>query len=567
MKNYVRIVVWAAVVSLVLSVSAGPVTAQDEANPSAKEPAASAEPVPDVAKTEASGAAAPAQKLVPWIYRPYQVEIWLLLDSSPRWTDPVVAALKQELQQQLELVEPAAWRLSVKSFPATEHVPLRSSPLRVEHFGTDLYDGMQASAKDKLFVVRVQDQNSKIHVSVNEMDCTGWSLGPSYSRNLVDSQKLSYAVSDLVCESFRPIARIENLLTENVMMAVRAYGLMFRAVQDGEEWTEVPAKDSPCWIEEKEIFEPVIRKANRQKVFALEKLEYPEFTLLLQEGKTEAPTIECRVVSAKRAEAALGRRSGKQTERYGIVVRTPPGKTAIQLVTLRGPSLSDLTEFPLNGYEIYSRSIYGTDDKTEYIGKTDWTGEIDIFPGSEEEPVRLLYVKSGERLLARLPVMPGYKPHMKQILPDDETRINAEGVVSGLRAQVLDLVARREVLLFRIEQGLLKGASDLQNTLAYYELYDDLMTLADWQELLANTQRRLQTTDKRQQTKIDAMFVELQTFAQDEVNPLDDSEIAPMILAAKQGQWDSVRDMVLARQSRKKAEADAEKAAAGEPTE
>lgn len=539
--------------------------------------------------------AAPA-KPVPWMYRAYKVRVWLMLDSSSCWSPAVVQGLEARILQHLEQVEPSAWRIEMETLPLGARADIRGRDLAIEDLDESLYDQLQEDQVDKLFLVRVNNQFSHLEVLSNEIDAVGWSLGPVYERNVTGLGHLANVAADMICDSFRPIARVENTLTENIIMSVRAYGLMFREVPtvedssetpevDGEEaagdegtetdeastpgpstvsYTSVPDRSSPCWIDEKQIFEPVIRKANRQKRFELAKVEHPEFTLLVQETKVESPTFESRIVSAKRAEVALGRRTGKMTERYGIVVRTPPGVTTIQLVTMRGPSLSQLQEEPLNGYEIYSRSIFGTDDSTEYMGKTNWEGKIDIYPGPPEEPVRLLYVKSGERLLARLPVMPGYKPVMKETLPDDETRINAEGVVSGLRARVLDLVARREVLLERMTQAMLKGPSELETTLTYFDMYDELMDLADWLDMLTSTQRRLVSTDKRQQSKIDAMFEELQTFAKEEIRPIDDSEINQMVLAAKKGEWDKVRELIIARQARKQKEKEAEEKAAAE---
>lgn len=529
---------------------------QDE-NPDQK-PAAKA----DAGKKEE----AEEPKVVPWIYRPYEIKIWLMFDESARWTTEVKEKLEQRVQQYLETREPSAWRIHVDTLRWGQHDDLRAKDVSVDAFDETLYDSLQEESIDKLFLVRVNDQYSHLELLVNELDTTGWSLGPVFEQKILDPLLLQHSIGSTICDAFRPIARIESMLTENPILSVRAFGLMFRTVQEGEEFKSVADKTSPCWIDDKEIFEPVKRTANRDKKFELSKVEQFEFTLLVQESKVEdRANFECRVVSVNRAEAALGRRGGKQTQRYAIVMRTPPGDSTIYLYTMRGPSFDEMEESPLNGYEIYSRSIYGTDDSTEFLGKTDWRGEMIIPPG--EEKVRLLFVKSGERLLARLPIMPGYKPYEKKLLPDDDARIFAEGVVSGLRSQVLDLVARREVLLERMTQSLRQGASGLDSTLAFYEMFDELTDLAGFQDLLATTERRLQSNDSRQQNKIDAMFEELNTFARDTIRPVDDSEIDEMVLAAKQGLWDKVQDLVIKRLARKKREKDAEAAANQEATE
>jgi hypothetical protein len=303
------------------------------------------------------------------------------------------------------------------------------------------------------------------------------------------------------------------------------------AAAEGAEATLVPNKSSPCWIETGEVFEPIVRQSNRQRKFELKDVEALEFTLLVQQEATEGPYVRAKIVSVNRSEAALGRKKGRNTEKLGIVVRTPPGKTKIRLFTMRGSNRNDLQEVPLNGYQIYSRSIYGTEDSLEYLGKTNWDGVIEISPGGTER-VRLLLVKNGERNLARLPVMPGYKPIMEKMLPDDEDRIIAEGVVSGLKSETLDLWARRQVLKERIRMALEKNEFAIANR--YFELYRQMLSINQWNDLLAEYERRLASSEKRQQAKISAMFKELTDFSQKEFKLADDTEVQDMMLKARQ---------------------------------
>jgi hypothetical protein len=278
------------------------------------------------------------------------------------------------------------------------------------------------------------------------------------------------------------------------------------------------------------VFEPVLREANRQRKFELQGIKAIDFTLLVQQGAVDQQYIKAKVVSVSRGDVALGRRKGRNSERIGIVVRTPPANTTIRLFTKRGTSLKDLQEVPLNGYQIYSRSIFGTEDSFEYLGKTDWNGQIQITPG--EERVRLLLVKNGERNLARLPVMPGYKPFMERILPDDDERILAEGVVSGLKSEALDLWARRAVLSERIRMALQKNEYAMADR--FYALYRELISVNQWNDFLSNYERRLVSSEKRQQDKISAMFTELKQFASKEFKLEDDLKVQEMMLKARQ---------------------------------
>lgn len=474
---------------------------------------------------------------LPWNYRPYQVKFWILPGEQPRLNRDLVQRMAKRVEQELELLEPAAWHVEADAVPLEWEPLLRNWEGELAELPDALYDGLEGL--DKLVLVRLVDRGNGIAYQLNELDVNGWSLGPLYSGEVSELTALPGRLTDVTAEAFRPIVLISHTDGEIVTTRTRAYGLMYRAIlqpkaDNPEEMEEVlvPAKDSPCWIEEDEIFEPVVRQANRQRKFERSGIEALDFTLLVQQGKSEDQYVKAKVVSVSRSEVALGRKKGRNTEKIGIVVRTPPASTTIRLFTKRGTTVQNLQEFPLIGYQIYSRSIYGTEDSFEYLGKTNWNGEIEIEPGDER--VRLLLVKNGERNLARLPVMPGYKPAMEKLLPDDEERILAEGVVSGLKSEALDLWARRAVLTERIKIALDKREFSMAER--YYRLYQELIGVNQWNDMLANYERRLVSSERRQQEKITKMFAELKQFASKEFKLDDDAEIQRLMLDARKQQ-------------------------------
>jgi hypothetical protein len=495
------------------------------------EDTASEAPVPATVASPAANTAAPIP--LPWNFRPYVVHVWFVFDDQPRWTDSVVEQLCAGTTKQLGLREPAAWTITSSVVPSKWRDLFVHWNNTLEELPDELYDEVYGS--DKLVIVRVGDVGSGIEYRVNELDTNGWSLGPTYSKTLAEMGPLVDRVSDTIAEAFRPIVRLEHSEGDIVTGRVRAHGLLVRIDEDkevaeGAEPELIANTSSPCWIESGQVFEPIVRTSNRQKKFELKDIETLDFTLLVQQGSIDGPYIKAKVVSVNRAEAALGRKKGRSTEKFGIVVRTPPSETKIRLFTRRGTSREDLQEVPLNGYQIYSRSIFGTEDSLEYLGKTNWNGEMVIAPG--EERVRLLLVKNGERNLARLPVMPGYKPMMEKLLPDDEDRILAEGVVSGLKSETLDLWARRQVLKERIRMSLDKSEFAIANR--YYELYRQMMSITQWNDQLADYERRLTSNEKRQQNKISAMFKELNDFSKKEFRIEQDTEVQDMMLKARQ---------------------------------
>ena len=71
-------------------------------------------------------------------------------------------------------------------------------------------------------------------------------------------------------------------------------------------------------------------------------------------------------------------------------------------------------------------------------------------------PLYLYYVKNGETLLARLPIVNGVRPIEQADLPDDRRRLETEAFLKGLQGEILDVVIRRKVLESRIKQEIRK---------------------------------------------------------------------------------------------------------------
>ena len=70
------------------------------------------------------------------------------------------------------------------------------------------------------------------------------------------------------------------------------------------------------------------------------------------------------------------------------------------------------------------------------------------------QPLVQLYVKSGDVVLARLPVVPGISPLEKAELADDSRRLEAEAFMRGFQGEILDLIGLRTLLSTRINRLL-----------------------------------------------------------------------------------------------------------------
>jgi hypothetical protein len=68
------------------------------------------------------------------------------------------------------------------------------------------------------------------------------------------------------------------------------------------------------------------------------------------------------------------------------------------------------------------------------------------------QPLVQLYVKSGDVVLARLPLVPGISPLEIAELADDTRRLEAEAFVRGFQGEILDLIGLRTLLSTRVRK-------------------------------------------------------------------------------------------------------------------
>jgi hypothetical protein len=101
-------------------------------------------------------------------------------------------------------------------------------------------------------------------------------------------------------------------------------------------------------------------------------------------------------------------------------------------------------------------------------------------------PLYLYYIKNGETLLARLPMITGYRDQEKADLPDDRRRLQAEAFLKGLQGEVLDLVVRRKILDARIKNKIEEGKKD-----EAFALLDELKKVKNYEALSAQIQNIL----------------------------------------------------------------------------
>ena len=371
--------------------------------------------------------------------------------------------------------------------------------------------------KDKLFLLGVTDQGSSWRVQVRELDLHTRTLSPLFEREVLNLKTLADKSFDAIAEAFHPIARIESSEGKSAELTVRAGGL-------------VQSKESPLYIGSRAVLRPVIRRNNRIGEPLKAGVVEVDWTYIFVDSE-ERGNLQCQVWSAMRNPVA-GRISSR-TQRFGLLVRPTGRATQLQLVA------QDDATHSLKGYDVFAKTPQpqGKDEKlaeeeeAKKLGQTDWRGVIEIEP--IKSGVRVIYVRNGRQLLARLPMVPGYYPEQTATLPNDDSRLKVESYVTGIQNSLLDLVIQQKVLEIRIQGKIKEKKYDEANTLL--DEFRELTSLEDLEILLQSKEREIFATklDSRLEGKITQLFQQTRNLMAKYLDPELESKLVQQLAKAR----------------------------------
>ena len=333
---------------------------------------------------------------------------------------------------------------------------------------------------DKLLVASVTAVAGGWRVRARELDVRARRWTAAWDAEAPDAASLPSLVVAGLHASFLPLARIDYAQDKSIMTRLRAGALAVRG-------------DEPVLVGEESLLRPWVRHNDRygepRPPLGVQAIPFS----FLMVKKRDGGRLECEPHTGVRFPIT-GRNSAR-TERFALAVRAAGESTLVRLRTNEKPPQ------PLSGYDIFAKDPKS--EKVELIGRTDWRGTMEL-PKLADSPLRVVYVKNGGSLLARLPTIPGHEPEMVVDLTPDDKRLQAEGFVAGVQAVLTDLVAQRELYAKRIRSRLSEGKINEAQKLL--EEFKALPTRDDVQKLLDQQQPRITTSYKKVQTKIDKLF-------------------------------------------------------------
>ena len=278
-----------------------------------------------------------------------------------------------------------------------------------------------------------------------EWDPVGQTFGHPLTRQIMQRRELSTAVFRLTHDLFRPRLQIERITDGLASVTVQAGAL-------------TPADPTCQQLKSGQFWQPFLRYRNVKGT--VEKLQAVPWTLLqVTDIATESTAHgQARIVSGLRS--ALPNRRRPRIDVLARAMEQVAPETELKLISRQSPSR------PLVGVVVDARS---KPDAPAVRLMTDRNGAVRI-PARTTDPLLWLTVRSGEKTLARLPLVPGLEPQVTAELPDDSLRLRVEGELSILQSNLTDAVAQRAVLIARIRRlvqlGDWKSANELRKDLS-----------------------------------------------------------------------------------------------------
>ncbi len=365
-----------------------------------------------------------------------------------------------------------------------------------------------AEAYDKIFIVRIRTATSPMKVESVEFDTLMRYFGDTSRATVSSFNLLPEVVGATLRDVFAPVARIDDAGKSNAVGLVRASGL-------------VTDKNSPALVNVGDVLVPMVRKDDRNgNPISIGPLDWAYLLAKELDGRRVKMDFH-----AGRAGGLQGRKNAR-THRVGLRIRPRKDQTLLRL-----HAKGDANQ-PLIGYEIYEKELEGK--SMTFIGRTDWNGRLDVEP-TDEQPLRLLYVKNGGAVLARLPMVPGHHEKMVADLGGDDMRLQAESYIRGVQNSIIDLLAIRELfkarIMMRLERGDLEPAEELLEVLRNQPT----------NERLANDMGKRQSEfikaigkNANQQRKVDEMFSVTREMLTKHINPKLVRDLEEAVIVAKE---------------------------------
>lgn len=496
-----------------------------------------------------------------WILTPYQIRIWLAVDASPQLQALDASAVSRRVNALVDNWVGAGWDLQMEApprkiytdllynfddlgildiaalyepLPEKKEAKIRAVQYDKEEESSDEVEVVEPEVEeekprfpiekqklitpnllrqlDKIYATSLRYENGVYELGVAEFDTNARVRVLTAKRSFRNLETLPAQIFSCLKEVFSPIAQVDyNGVTDGktARIKIRA-AAMVADVEAG----------SPIMIQKGDVLRPVVRKNDRSTqapeydgvievtwtymyINDLTVQEDEDLGVLRTNGNGKGQVISTFTMLRN----PIAARRNTLQEKYGLLVRPVQESSLLKIVA------NDRENYTLQGYNVYAKSPKidpeaEGDAPTLLIGQTDWRGAIevtqDIFQNQGTTKLVVIYVRNGQQVLARLPIVPGYRALEEVKLPNDDYRLQYEAFFVGFQNSILDYTVQQAVYKIRIEhhinkdeeekaRKLLKELSKVPSAVALNDVLSKReASLQDDPNIDANTKRKIE---------------------------------------------------------------------------
>ncbi len=496
-----------------------------------------------------------------WILTPYQMRIWLAVDASPQLQALDASAVSRRVNALVDNWVGAGWDLQIEApprkiytdllynfddlgildiaalyepLPEKKEAKIRAVQYDKEEESSDEVEEFEPEVEeekprfpiekqklitpnllrqlDKIYATSLRYENGVYQLGVAEFDTNARVRVLTAKRSFRNLETLPAQIFSCLKEVFSPIAQVDyNGVTDGktARIKIRA-AAMVADVEAG----------SPIMMQKGDVLRPVVRKNDRSTqapeydgvievtwtymyINDLTVQEDEDLGVLRTNGNGKGQVISTFTMLRN----PIAARRNTLQEKYGLLVRPVQESSLLKIVA------NDRENYTLQGYNVYAKSPKidpeaEGDAPTLLIGQTDWRGAIevtqDIFQNQGTTKLVVIYVRNGQQVLARLPIVPGYRAIEEVKLPNDDYRLQYEAFFVGFQNSILDYTVQQAVYKIRIEhhinkdeeekaRKLLKELSKVPSAVALNDVLSKReASLQDDPNIDANTKRKIE---------------------------------------------------------------------------
>lgn len=417
-----------------------------------------------------------------WEYQPYRIHALLAIEAPGGMAERLAEELPLYLTRRVEAAIMPYWSFDVALAAGTD----RNRVFADIGAGPGAPPAELPADKDKLLLLAVRWHPEGWELSAREFDRYVQRWGMPIRRECRQDSALPEQLFALAWQIVAPLAQLEvdEKDASRILLTPRGASLPRGA-------------GAAPWANKGDLYLPILRRTSRGGQLVEKNGIQPVPWTYIEAAEVKDNKIVCSAQSASRRP--FGTRKQGRTEQLAIALRADPDATTLHLQSRKSAGK------PLVGYEVFRQNA-GELAPTR-MGASDNAGDLSIPPGTTR--VEMLLIKHGGQLLARLPVVPGAERQVNVPLPDDDARLAAEARLAALREDLVDVVARRNILMARARQKIEK--KDLAAAEELLRSLDELPGRAQFNLTLSTAARLLRSDDPQIQRRIDQLFSATQT--------------------------------------------------------